>query len=77
MPKPAKATETKATDPSLLTDEECDFVIQRVLWKLRDVTSPIDFFRDMGRGIVFEVSDENREQVRSLVRLLAHGDVKT
>lgn len=61
-------------NPSRLTDEECDFIIQRVLWKLRDATNPIDFFRGMGRGIVFEVSAENRANVRNMIRWLARGD---
>ena len=73
MPKAAKAL-----DPARLTDEECDFIIQRVLWMFRDATSPIEFFRGVGRGVVFEVENENREQVRNLVRLLARGEgIKT
>lgn len=69
-----KTKQSKTEDKSRLTDEECDFIIQRVLWKLRDATNPIDFFRGMGRGVVFEVSDENQEQVRDLVRLFARAD---
>lgn len=60
-------------DPSRLTDEECDFIIQRVLWKLKDAVNPIDFFRGMGRGVVFEVSEANQAKVRDLVRLFAKG----
>jgi hypothetical protein len=68
MPKP------KETDPSRLTDEECDFIIQRILWKLRDAVSPQDFFREMGRGVAFDVAPENRANVRNMVRWFARGD---
>jgi hypothetical protein len=61
-------------DKSQLTDAECDFIIQRILWSLRDTTSPIDFFREMKRGVVFEVTPENRGKVRDLVRLFCRGD---
>jgi hypothetical protein len=61
-------------DKSKLTDEECDFIIQRVLWKLRDTVGPIDFFREMGRGVLFEVSQENKQKARELVRLFVRGD---
>jgi hypothetical protein len=64
-------------DPRRLSDDECDFIIQRVLWSLRDVTNPIDFFRGMGRAVVFEVHDRDRSKVRDLVRLLAHADAST
>lgn len=70
MPKPAPKEQNK----SRLTDEECDFIIQCVLWKLRDATNPIDFFRGMGRGVVFEVSDQDRAKVREMVRLFARGE---
>jgi hypothetical protein len=69
MPKPTK----EQPDPSRLTNEECDFVIQRVLWKLRDATNPIEFFRGMGRAVSFGVSDQNRAKVRDMVRLFARG----
>jgi glutaredoxin len=59
-------------DKSTLTDDECDFIIRRLLWKLRDSTSPIDFFREMKRGVVFEVSDASR--ARDLVRLFAKAE---
>lgn len=61
-------------DPTRLSDEECDFIIQRLLWKLRDATEPIAFFREMKRGVVFEVAEGNRSKVRDMVRLLARAD---
>jgi len=70
----ATTTTTTESNPTRLSDEECDFIIQRVLWKLRDATNPIDFFRGMGRGVVFEVAENNRTRVRDLVRLFARGD---
>ena len=68
------ASRKSKEDKTCLTDEECDFIIQRILWKLRDATNPIDFFRGMGRGVVFEVSEQNQEQARNLVRLFARAD---
>lgn len=64
---------TSKDDPSRLSDEECDFIIQRILWKLKDATNPIEFFRGTGRGVVFEVSEANRVKVRDMVRLFARG----
>lgn len=70
MPKPKEAQQ----DLSHLTDKECDFIIQRVLWKLRDAVEPMSFYRELGRGVVFEVSLENRANVRNMVRWFARGD---
>lgn len=68
---------TQTDDLSRLTDAECDFIAQRLIWGLQLKVSPMDFFRDMGRGVVFEVKEENKSQVRNLIRLFAHGDTKT
>jgi glutaredoxin len=67
----------EAMDQSTLTDAECDFIIQRLLWKLRDTTEPIAFFREMKRGVVFEVAEGDRGKVRELVRLFARADTDT
>ena len=76
-----KTGPTQSVKPELpastLTDAECDFIIQRLLWKLRDITEPIAFFREMRRGVVFEVAESDRSKVRALVRLFARGDTDT
>ena len=74
MPKTQtqRNNQPQSIDTTRLTDEECDFIIQRVLWKLRDATGPIDFFRAMGRGVVFEVND--KAKTRELVRLFVRAD---
>jgi hypothetical protein len=58
--------EAQQPDPSALTDDECDFIIQRIGWMLRDAVNPQEFFRANGRGVVFEPSD--RESARAWVR---------
>jgi len=61
-------------DASRLTNEECDFIIWKVLQSVTNTVNPVDFFKGMGRGVLFEVRDEDRERVRNLVRLIAHGE---
>jgi len=61
-----------APDPARLTDDECDFILQRICWKLRDAVNPVEFFRATGRGAVFEPTD--REKARGLVRLFVSAE---
>lgn len=70
----SKQKQSTAVDPLRLTDEECDFIIWKVLQSVTNTVNPIDFFRGMGRGVVFEVRDEDRDRVRNLIRLIAHGE---
>lgn len=70
----SKPQQQSAPDASRLTDEECDFIIWKVLQSVTNTVNPIDFFRGMGRGVVFEVRDEERDRVRNLIRLIAHGE---
>ena len=67
-----KIKESVQPDPARLADDECDFILQRIGWLLRDAVNPVEFYRAMGRGAVFEVTD--RERAREWVRLFVSGD---
>jgi hypothetical protein len=67
-------SKAKATlDPTTLTDVECDFIIQKLLTAFSSQVAPIDFFRGLGRGVIFEVQEKDRERARNLVRLFARA----
>lgn len=61
-------------DKTKLTDAECDFILDKVLLSLENAVLPIDFFRGMGRGVIFGVNEEDKQRVRGLIRLVAHGE---
>lgn len=69
-----KPKQQKQDAPTRLTDDECDVIIRKVLQSIATTVNPIAFFREVGRGVVFEVADADRERVRGLVRLIARGE---
>lgn len=66
-----QAPTTKADDPTLLTDAEADWMLDRIGWTFaRDVNSAA-FHQAFGAGAVFGVREERRARAREFVRMFA------
>ena len=62
----------RAVDARELTDEQADWIIQRIEWAMGLHMGMAGlFFEAFGVGVEFGVSDEHREAARSAVRKIA------